>query len=39
MSSRVEILKTVENVVEVGLARGAHEVAEADGLGWEVDCD
>ena len=39
MLSWVEILKTLENVVEVGLARGAHGIVEADGLGWEVDCD
>ena len=39
VSSWVEILKILENVVEVGLARGAHGIAEADGLGWEVDCD
>ena len=34
--SPVEILKIVEDVVEVNLARGVHGIVEPNGLGWDV---
>ena len=37
--SPVEILKIVEDVVEVNLARGVHGVVESNGLGWDVGGD
>jgi hypothetical protein len=37
VTSRVEVLEKVEDVVETFLVRGAHGIVETNGLGQEVD--